>query len=232
MNWKPVPLAVYCDHYVVSDAGVVRRITGGKGTRHGAPLKHLPINGYATVQLSWRGRVQRASVHRLVAMAFIGPVPEGKEVNHCDGNRANPNVANLEYVTRQENLLHARRVLKKASGSRCYLAKLNEEQVISLRTRYAQGGITQRTLANEYGLSQSAISAILLKNWKTVENGSDYKTKRSGERHCHAKLTDQQVLEIRALKSVGSTQADLAKRYGIAQSQVSRIITGKRRKAA
>ena len=53
-------------------------------------------------------------VHRLVARAFHGPPPtaEHKQVNHLDGNREKNRADNLEYVTRSENLRHAR-----ASGS-------------------------------------------------------------------------------------------------------------------
>ena len=47
-------------------------------------------------------------VHRLVLRAFLGPPPSSKhtQVNHKDGDRGNNSVANLEYVTPSENMLH------------------------------------------------------------------------------------------------------------------------------
>ncbi|CAM9155752.1 unnamed protein product, partial [Ectocarpus sp. 12 AP-2014] len=45
--------------------------------------------------------------HRLVALTFI-PRVEGKtKVNHLDGNKCNPNIDNLAWVTQSENLQHA-----------------------------------------------------------------------------------------------------------------------------
>lgn len=46
-------------------------------------------------------------VHRLVAEAWIGSIPEGYEVNHKDANKWNNKVSNLEIVTKSENIRHA-----------------------------------------------------------------------------------------------------------------------------
>lgn len=47
-------------------------------------------------------------VHRLVARAFLGPPPSPKhtQINHKDGDRGNNSVANLEYATPSENMMH------------------------------------------------------------------------------------------------------------------------------
>jgi uncharacterized protein YjcR len=45
-----------------------------------------------------------------------------------------------------------------------------------------------------------------------------------GEHHWNAKLTQQQVDEIRALRAEGMEQKELALRFGVRQSTISHII--------
>ena len=44
------------------------------------------------------------SVHRMVAECYIGPCPEGMEVDHIDGDKTNNHISNLQYLTPEENL--------------------------------------------------------------------------------------------------------------------------------
>ena len=64
--------------------------------------------GYQAVNL-WDGKQARKFyVHRLVALCFIPNDEKLPDVNHKDLNKLNNNVGNLEWVTRKENLNHAR----------------------------------------------------------------------------------------------------------------------------
>ena len=49
-------------------------------------------------------------LHVLVAEAFLGPCPKGKEANHRDGDRKNNAASNLEFVTHSQNVRHALRL--------------------------------------------------------------------------------------------------------------------------
>lgn len=93
-EWRLVPGH---PRYEVSSLGRVR-----SNIRPGAPLilKHTPARGYPQVHLAGRGK---ANVHTIVALAFLGPRPEGLEVRHLDGNAGNPQLRNLAYGTRSEN---------------------------------------------------------------------------------------------------------------------------------
>lgn len=45
----------------------------------------------------------RWSIHKFVALAFLGEVPKDKEIDHIDGDKLNNHYLNLRYVTHQEN---------------------------------------------------------------------------------------------------------------------------------
>lgn len=68
--------------------------------------------GYLKVDLHKDGKRTHKKVHRLVAEAFV-PNPANKpQVNHKDGNKQNNSYTNLEWVTNQENVIHAQKMLK------------------------------------------------------------------------------------------------------------------------
>lgn len=73
--------------------------------RRGRVLRPQPHNnGYRTVSPDGR---KHKTIHSLVAAAFLGPRPDGCDVNHIDGDKTNNAASNLEYVTRKENMQHA-----------------------------------------------------------------------------------------------------------------------------
>ena len=159
-------------YYVVSDRGRVMRVARGKGTRPGTIRKlftdHL---GYQRLLLSKNGKYFTRSVHRLVTEAFLGPAPEGYEVNHKNGDKEDNNIDNLEWVTHSGNQRHRYDVLKKgcACGSRCHTAKLTEDDIPNIR-RLAADGMSRSKIAVLYGVSQPMISYIVNRaNWRHVE---------------------------------------------------------------
>ena len=94
----------------VSDLGRLRGIHGRTGRRVYYRLQE-DRDGYLRCVVKREGRRYVVRVHREVARAFLGPCPEGLEVNHINGDKADARVGNLEYLTHAENLKHAYREL-------------------------------------------------------------------------------------------------------------------------
>jgi len=103
-RWLPVP--GYEGFYEASDQGRIRSVPHrtSRGMRGGHILKpgRMP-KGYLFVNLSVHGNTKREYVHRLVAVAFNGPRPEGMQCRHLDGDFDRNVPANLAWGTSSEN---------------------------------------------------------------------------------------------------------------------------------
>lgn len=106
-EWRPV--AGHEGIYSVSNLGRVRSDRRAGNTYAGKILA-CPIRAGSYRYVTLGGTPARNPlVHRLIASAFLGPVPVGKQVNHIDGIKTNNRATNLEYVTPRENMQHAMR---------------------------------------------------------------------------------------------------------------------------
>ena len=147
------------DEYIITKEG---QIINGRTNRE---LKPQPNNkGYLRVTLCGK----KYFVHKLVAEKYI-PNPEHKEqVNHKDGDKTNNSVANLEWVTNQENRNHAVKNNLHLCGDKCPWAKLNSQQVIEIRenTQYSN-----EELAKIYNVSVTTITDVLnFRTWKIINS--------------------------------------------------------------
>lgn len=157
--WKAIP---GYDDYDVSDFGRVRRM------RTLRILVSSMESGYERVTLIIGGKNRKFGVHQLVALAFIGPRPDGCEVNHIDLDKANNAPGNLEYLTHVENLAHARSVKGWAArGETSGRSTLTEAEVREIRL----STLSQRACAAKYGISGATVSYIRnRKTWAHVKD--------------------------------------------------------------
>lgn len=70
---------------------------------------------YRRVTIRLNGKDGHHYVHKLIALAFIGPRLDGLQIDHIDGNKLNNTPANLRYVTCHENIA-AYWIRKRACG--------------------------------------------------------------------------------------------------------------------
>ena len=170
-EWLPV--VGHEGYYSVSTLGRVRR---------DAPTKYrggisYPGRVLRTYQTQYNGNKYRivslctgkgwriGKVHRMVAIAFLGPPQLGMCVNHKNGDKGDNRVQNLEWITLVENCRHAVAIGSTLHGEKNKMAKLSASQVRTIRQLYGIGDTTQRALAKTFCTSQACIWSII--HWRT-----------------------------------------------------------------
>ncbi len=180
-EWRPVP--GYEGWYSVSSLGRVRRDAATSGARVGRPLAPKTNHGgYYYVTLSCRQQWKHHQIHRLVAAAFIGPCPTGRQVNHRNAVKTDNRALNLEYVTGDENMAHAvrhglllsgdrhparLRPETMARGSTNGNSRLTAEAVAEIRSLHAAGLSTVAELAARYNVVYQTVAYVVQrKTWR------------------------------------------------------------------
>ena len=156
--------------YEVSSLGRVRSYAHDERGRLLNPWRNP--KGYLVVELKKSGGGATKQVHRLVAEAFIGPCPKGKQVNHKIPDKEDNRASNLEYVTPKENIHHAILHGLRAPpmlGQDNATSKLTESKVRRIRLRVSRGE-TQTAVAKDYGVTQANVSEIVRRRtWRHVK---------------------------------------------------------------
>ena len=119
--------------YEVSNYGGFRRLGRIK----------KPIFNHRGYRMAYMYRGKALALHVLIAETFMGPRPEGKQVDHKDGNRAHNCAANLQYLTSRENTLRGKSlVARNSKATHC----VNGHPFDEKNTRYGKGrnGYTRR----------------------------------------------------------------------------------------
>jgi len=175
IEYREVP--GYPEYRVGSDGSVWSRYSGKRGhkgcklTDNWKQLNPSARKGYRVVNICSGGKRRTWLVHRLVALAFIGPEPAGHEVCHANGNPADNRAENLRYGTRKENMADQLNHGTRNRGEKQGLCKLTEGKVRDIRKLYATGQITQRELAVTYGVHIMNINFIVnRKSWAWLED--------------------------------------------------------------
>lgn len=210
-EWRPI--IGYEGMYDVSNHGRVRNRTG-------FILKQTHTKGYCYAMLNGKPKVKRAMVHSLVAVAFIGPYPEGMEINHRDTNKANNCVENLEYCTASENIRHAVANGLWTTGDNHWSRK-HPERV----PRGDNHPTRKRPECVARGERHGSKT-----HPESIRRGDDHHLRRRpelvrrGEAAPRAKLTAEKVREIRRRYANGETFAALGIAFGVTPQAIMAVV--------
>lgn len=190
--------------------------------------------------LRWDGRVRKA--HRVAYSLANGGIPDGKQVNHhCD----NPPCVRPDHLyagTQSENMKDAYRRGGKdivsgedhpmygadQSGESNGNSKLTERDVVKIRERYDNGGVTQKELGDRYDIETGSVCSIVRgKSWENAPGPTQDPYSAFGENNSSKKLDRESVVKLREeYACTDATMAELADELDVSLSNVALIVNG------
>jgi HNH endonuclease len=122
-------------------------------------------------RVAWKGQTRDA--HRLSYIAFIGPIPDGFQVNHhCDaGHCIRPD--HLYLGTQRHNIedKYRRGRANHASGEANGMAVITEAQAAEIKYLALEGQLSQQEIADLYGVVSTTVTRIKSGElWRWVPN--------------------------------------------------------------
>lgn len=149
----------------------MRNTPGANNTYPGKILKRFQsTKGYLWLDLYTNRKHIIHRIAQLVALCFLGPCPNGKEINHKNGKKTDDRIENLEYITHAHNIQHAWTLglHKFQRGEAGPNVKLTEQDVFTI-IKLRKLGWTQQQIANQFNVTQATIWNILSgKTWSSV----------------------------------------------------------------
>lgn len=156
--WHEITVPGFENLYEISSNGRVRNIRTRRILKH-----HIDVKGYPRLQLSNNNDYINIRIHQLVAAAFLGPCPPGREIDHKDDNKLNFEISNLHYVTARFNQRKSWTQGRRAQVENPKCTKLSKDDVIMIR----KSNLSDTELGLKLGVSKGNIWNIRqYKSWK------------------------------------------------------------------
>lgn len=228
--------------YACTKGGRVFSCRGGKIRPRGwHPIKPAMGTGWlegwwaVTIYVGERGaaRKKAMSVAHLIALAWIGPKPEGHCVAFKDKDRSNLHADNLCWMPTLKAMGHYQK-----RGESHAAAKLTADQVTAARREVADAvGRGEKpnfgAIGARYGCTVQHVQALAKRvSWKHLEDGVPAWV--PGPRGClvgdeYRKLTEPDVIRIKQRLQRGERICDIARDYAdtVCRGTIDAIAQGK-----
>jgi len=196
--------------YEITESGEVYSIISKKF------LKPQIIKGYKSIVLRVGGKHKRFQINRLVFSAFHGPIKEGQQVGHLDGNRINNHFSNLRAMSQLCNEAFKIDHGTLISGEDCHTSKITEKDAVEI-VKLREGGMQFKDIVKRFPVNIQTASRIcsgLI--WREV-TGLEYKRNRKN-------LTKEEWEEVYNLYLKGSRKDFLCKKFNRSKTSINHII--------
>ena len=200
---KPLIYRGIKTNYFITSSGEVYNSSNHK-------LKSRISNcGYVRVAIVMNGKPKHIYVHVAVWESFVGPIPPKMEVNHIHAIKTDNRLSQLELVTKQGNMDHAKRLGLIPKGEECKRSKYSEK-TIRQACELLEKGISYKEIAKKTNLPVYIITALANKTiWKHVVKDYNIHNK---EMHFYTKTDDLKLINLFAS---GVTYEDISKKMGL-----------------
>ena len=151
----------FSNYYISKDGTVTSK--SGKRLR-----PFMDNSGYLCVSLRKDGKSYTRRVHRLVGETYLKKIKGKNIINHKDGNKSNPHLDNLEYMSNAENTKHGydNNLYKSRSMLPIIVTDLDGNHIGDYRSI--------RAVSNQLKVNRKTLSSILNDDRK---NNYDYNFK-------------------------------------------------------
>lgn len=233
-QWKDIP--GYEGYYQASNHGRVRsvdrvtraKLNGTRVTRGRMSNYKMRPSGHHAVSLSVEGKASWVFVHRLIYMAFMGPIPDGHDVHHINEIKTDNHVGNLVAMSHSDHMTyHSTSEKCPVRGERNSHNVLSREQVLEVVGLLDNSTLSQQEIAERYGVNARTVNCINTGtswNWLTSRRSMPTISRRSR----NLKLTDEDVASIKARVESGIHKRTVAQEYSVSEGHINRIVAGYR----
>lgn len=156
--------------YEINENGTILRNVKSKKHIKIKLDKHHSKAGYYAAWICRDKKVQRLTIHKLVAECWLGDKPDGMEIDHIDRNTHNNHYSNLRYVSHSEqmkNRVLSEHVIEQAKANcRAYVEYISKPVMVRGRGEeitFPSMSECSRYMSEVYGMNAEGIRHKLRK---------------------------------------------------------------------